>query len=678
MVISQWADNFFGYSEEYIEVRKEVMVEDKTPLILRHGDTIELGANVFNTTDSEIWFKATLTIQGTENTKPEQEFSLEWGESKFITWKVKNTSDCLSLEENCLLPYTISVLGDSASRSDKLEGSIEIAPAPAIMQNNRETADVRTWETKTLTLETTENTDINKSQYYLSVSNDPFLGIENIFRSLVRYPYGCIEQTLSSTLPNAIAKRLSNMFADSDIKPERVDQNLERGLEKILAMQLDNGGFGYWRGDTFAELAITPYVLRTLTQLKNAGVEVPEEVLEKTAEYLIKNTPLATKDIQIEIIWALAEYKGVGVKEIYESLDIDLATRWNINELSYHDLVSYTYALVLTDRAQYKETIDRAIALLLEGKPEENYQWYYSAIEDKALLAQLLIEYDYDAAEVTDLIVELYGRNWKSYWYSTKSKNAAFLAFTRYMEVYGSEYKNTVGFSFNGTAKDVSIDSENGVLESVRILAEVLSGEQVSLEVENKQWIAPIFVTSEMDIYPLDPLAVKPFSNGMTIKREIYEVTDESQLEEKCTWDNWSRNCVPAKGLKLHTGDEFKKWVSYKIKLLASIDDKRTRENFTMEDYLPAGFTILNSRFKTNTIATAQASSWDRWRWSHTEKRPQWVMAHARYSWGRTAEYEYFVRADFAGEFIYPPVAAYMMYQPTKRANNEFRRIVIK
>lgn len=97
-----------------------------------------------------------------------------------------------------------------------------------------------------------------------------------------------------------------------------------------------------------------------------------------------------------------------------------------------------------------------------------------------------------------------------------------------------------------------------------------------------------------------------------------------------------------------------------------------------MEDYLPSGFTILNSKFKTNEIATNQETTNDSWRWSYTEKNPDVVMAHAKSVWGNTARYEYFVRADFAGTFIYPPAVVYLMYQPDTRANTEFRRVIIK
>ncbi|MBT3726324.1 hypothetical protein HOG21_01080 [bacterium] len=35
MVIANSKDNFFGYNEDYIEVRKQVLVEPRTPLIVR-------------------------------------------------------------------------------------------------------------------------------------------------------------------------------------------------------------------------------------------------------------------------------------------------------------------------------------------------------------------------------------------------------------------------------------------------------------------------------------------------------------------------------------------------------------------------------------------------------------------------------------------------------------------
>ena len=50
--------------------------------------------------------------------------------------------------------------------------------------------------------------------------------------------------------------------------------------------------------------------------------------------------------------------------------------------------------------------------------------------------------------EVTSIILEIYQHDWESYWYSTKEKNAAFLAFVKYMETYGTQYLNDVTLNF--------------------------------------------------------------------------------------------------------------------------------------------------------------------------------------------------------------------------------------
>ena len=116
----------------------------------------------------------------------------------------------------------------------------------------------------------------------------------------------------------------------------------------------------------------------------------------------------------------------------------------------------------------------------------------------------------------------------------------------------------------------------------------------------------------------------------------------------------------------------------YKVILTASFEDEAQRNNLTLEDYIPAGFTVMNSNFLTNSASIRQEGQQNSWQWNQTQNRPEVVMANARYSWGKEAQYEYFVRADFAGEFLYAPLAGYLMYEPTVRANTEFRRIIVK
>lgn len=42
MALSQSKNNLFGYAETFLEVRKEVLLEPRIPLMLRAGDKVEL------------------------------------------------------------------------------------------------------------------------------------------------------------------------------------------------------------------------------------------------------------------------------------------------------------------------------------------------------------------------------------------------------------------------------------------------------------------------------------------------------------------------------------------------------------------------------------------------------------------------------------------------------------
>ena len=59
-----------------------------------------------------------------------------------------------------------------------------------------------------------KNTDKNLSNVELVFSNYRLSWIEKNESSLYIYPYGCIEQTTSSTIPNVIIKQFSNLFTD--------------------------------------------------------------------------------------------------------------------------------------------------------------------------------------------------------------------------------------------------------------------------------------------------------------------------------------------------------------------------------------------------------------------------------------------------------------------------------
>ncbi|MBK8810662.1 MAG: carboxypeptidase regulatory-like domain-containing protein [Acidobacteria bacterium] len=111
---------------------------------------------------------------------------------------------------------------------------------------------------------------------------------------LLQRPYGCGEQTISSTYPNLmILKFVSGMNPKSEITNPKSPvmnmalKNLRRGYERLVGYQSSDGGFSYWGGTSESDLALTAYSLRFLTDAK-AFVEVDESLIAKAREYLIK------------------------------------------------------------------------------------------------------------------------------------------------------------------------------------------------------------------------------------------------------------------------------------------------------------------------------------------------------------------------------------------------------
>lgn len=85
---------------------------------------------------------------------------------------------------------------------------------------------------------------------------------------MIAYPYGCIEQTISSTLPNGVALKLAREL-NIDIDVKQAEINLSDGVAKILRMQDASGGWKYWETDSTTNDHITPYVVRSLYEFRN-------------------------------------------------------------------------------------------------------------------------------------------------------------------------------------------------------------------------------------------------------------------------------------------------------------------------------------------------------------------------------------------------------------------------
>lgn len=106
--------------------------------------------------------------------------------------------------------------------------------------------------------------------------------VSEAVEGLLKRPYGCGEQTVSSTYPNLMILRFAR--AEAPIRRPALN-NLRKGYERMIGYQMPDGGFSYWGGRDASDLALTAYTIRFLNDAADF-VEVDSRLIERAMEWL--------------------------------------------------------------------------------------------------------------------------------------------------------------------------------------------------------------------------------------------------------------------------------------------------------------------------------------------------------------------------------------------------------
>ncbi|XEO75194.1 hypothetical protein WKT22_00209 [Candidatus Lokiarchaeum ossiferum] len=109
------------------------------------------------------------------------------------------------------------------------------------------------------------------------------------WESLIGYPYGCVEQTMSKLLPTAkIYKYLQDNNMLSSTQQQEMTQMIFEGLNRIYGFQHSDGGWGWWFDDN-SRVQMSAIVLSALYQIDAAGFSISESVFSKAIDFILGN-----------------------------------------------------------------------------------------------------------------------------------------------------------------------------------------------------------------------------------------------------------------------------------------------------------------------------------------------------------------------------------------------------
>ncbi|HZM24367.1 MAG TPA: alpha-2-macroglobulin family protein, partial [Anaerolineales bacterium] len=302
-------NHLVGQSNTNIETKKDLLLRPLLPRILTTGDQVQLTTMVHNYSDKAHKVQVTLNSPGLNiNGAATQTVMIKANEVVAVGWSAvpeaaTETNVTLAavtdseLEDSISLPLPIQPLAvkDVQSISGKFNGAISLPlPLPP---------DIMT-EASTVTLK---------------LSRTPASTILDGLEYLTGYPYGCVEQTMSRAMPNAVLGRASSQLGiGGEEFQTRTKPLIEASIQKLYGLQHSDGGWGWWYDD-YSDAYQTAWVLHGLSNIRDAGYFIDPQVLERGSKYLGYN--LDGMDIRTRA-YALYSMALAGHGNLNQTLDL--------------------------------------------------------------------------------------------------------------------------------------------------------------------------------------------------------------------------------------------------------------------------------------------------------------------------------------------------------------------
>ncbi len=130
--------------------------------------------------------------------------------------------------------------------------------------------------------------------------------------NLLEFPYGCTEQRVSRAYPLVLLDQTLRKFALSHLHSQRTQAAVRSTIRHLSSVLSNEGLFGYWPGSK-GDVSLTAYILPFLIESRRAGINVPNELLDKPIEAL-------RRALRSDYAWRDASYQNEARSELLYAL----------------------------------------------------------------------------------------------------------------------------------------------------------------------------------------------------------------------------------------------------------------------------------------------------------------------------------------------------------------------
>jgi hypothetical protein len=484
---------------------------------------------------------------------------------------------------------------------------------------------------------------------------------------LTSYPYGCVEQTMSSFLPNII---VMNAMRELGLK-EPLDQaalreKIHAGLDRLYSFHHEDGGWGWWETDETHPF-MTAYVVAGLVQARASGTQVREDVINKGVAWLETHVAQDSKlapDLRAYMVYALTvagKANAPALNQVYDRR----------SKLSPYGLALLGLAFEAAKDARAAE-----IAGVLEqnGKQDGQQAWWPATRdemldfnaditpESTAYVVKLLSHQRRDSALLPKAALWLMNHRDEGYWWSSTKQTA--------MVIYGLTdfLKSTNELNPNLTAtvyvNDQPVltrkfDQSTAISEPDLALDEtkLRPGENTIRVTTSGQ--GRLYYSARAEYYSTEEKLQKTGTVSLNVLRDYFKLTP-ARDGERIVYE-----MAPVSD-PVTSGD------TIAVRLTVTGSDWRY---LMVEDPIPAGTEFIE---RDSLYQLKERPPWWQYAFTRREFHDDRMTIFQTYFGQGQQQYFYLLKVVNPGEFRVSPARVQPMYQPEFQATTESRRLQVK
>jgi alpha-2-macroglobulin len=487
------------------------------------------------------------------------------------------------------------------------------------------------------------------------VTANPFGDAFDHLKWLVRYPYGCIEQTTSTTRPLLYVSRLIDHVDPNLVADGGVDAMVDHGIRRVLSMQTASGGLSYWPGGTWPVAWGTAYGTHLLMDAVEAGYDVPEDSLDRALDWLEQAVETGDDHRYAEsyIHYVLAR-AGRGRQARIEQLLGAFPTS-GVRGESAEQVYMLKAALWLTGDRRWEDDLRNPDVTSLTDERNNSWRWY-SDRRRRAFMLNVMVDLfgrDEDTEALANLVAEgLRGHH--SGWYTTQEISWGVAGLGKWLQDSADDF-SPPELLLAGRSIDATTAPEGSSERSWSIYrSSEYDGAKLKLDSKG-----------EGDLFLLVS------SEGIR-QKSILKLGGVGLKVER-SWlrsDGQPLALGDADGVTPELGD-----LLYSVIHLTNTTGERV-SNIALVDRFAAGWEIENPRLGRDHSPDFLQTGVE-WSVDHMNLRDDRVEVFGSLGPSESVSFAYALRAVTAGVFTVPPVEAEAMYDPRVWARGPAAEVTI-